>query len=73
MAKKVTIELTVVEADHLRAALSLAQDEHTDDFGRKNTALTRVQSKLEAAYTEAKREQSDDEGDPADDADDEGK
>lgn len=47
--KKIVLELSVVEAQHLDLAVHVAQREHERDLGRPNPALTRVTTKLDKA------------------------
>ena len=47
--KKIVLELSVVEAQHLDLAVHVAQREHERDLGRPNPALTRVTAKLDKA------------------------
>lgn len=51
--KKIKLELTVAEAQHLRAAIHLGQTDHEDSHGRQNRQLTSVMKKLDAATTRA--------------------
>lgn len=47
--KKIVLELSIVEAQHLDLAIHVAQREHERDLGRPNPALTRVTAKLDKA------------------------
>lgn len=49
--KKIVLELSIVETEHLRGALDLAQINHQDEMNRPNPAITRVQAKLEKAVS----------------------
>ena len=72
--KKIVLELSIVESEHLRGALGLAQINHEDQMKRPNPALTRVQAKLEKAVSaslapEKKSKGAEDAGDEKPDAD----
>ena len=47
--KKIVLELSIVEAQHLDLAVHAAQKEHERGIGRPNPALTRVTAKLDKA------------------------
>ena len=49
--KKIVLELSIVEAQHLSAGVAIAQDAHKASVGRDNPALTRVDTKLDKALS----------------------
>lgn len=47
--KKITLELTIVEAQHIQRVILDAQDKHHKDLGRLNRALTTLSAKVRRA------------------------
>ena len=50
--KKITIELTTVQFEHVKQAVRDAQDDHNRDHNRANTALTGAQKAFDTADVE---------------------
>lgn len=51
--KKITIELTTVQFEHVKQAVRDAQDDHNRDHNRANAALTGAQKAFDKADAEA--------------------
>ena len=51
--KKITIELTTVQFEHVKQAVRDAQDDHHRDHNRANAALTGAQKAFDRADAEA--------------------
>ena len=66
--KKITIELTTVQFEHVKQAVRDAQDTHNRDHNRANAALTGAQKAFDKADAEASSEPAGD----TEDADAEG-
>ncbi len=51
--KKITIELTTVQFEHVKQAVRDAQDDHNRDHNRANIALTGAQKAFDKADADA--------------------
>lgn len=65
--KKITVELTVVEAAHVIAALNVAREEHESNFKKKNPVLERVATKLIDSTSGTDQKEEKDDEDPGTD------